>query len=247
MTAKPLDLPPPWRGSDFYRCRDLTTPVRPDRGPVLVTGASGYIGGRLTPELIRRGYRVRVMVRGDPSRYLDIWPTAEVVSGDALDPTSLAAALRGIKVAYYLIHSMVLGPRGFAEADLRAARNFRRAAEQAGVERLVYLGGLGRGSQGLSPHLDSRHQVAAELKAGSVPTTVLRASIIIGSGSASFEIIKSLIDRIPLMPLPHWARTAASPSGCGTWSNIWWGLWRRQRRRGAPSTSVDRRCSHTPR
>jgi len=206
-------LPPPWRGREGYRCRDLPTPVRKDLGPILVTGASGYIGGRLVSELICRGYDVRVVVRGDAAAYEDIWPDAEVVTGNALDPDSLDRVLTGVGAAYYLIHSMVLGPREFADADLQAARNFRLAAERAGVQRLVYLGGLGCPEQGLSAHLDSRYRVAAELQSGSIPATVLRASVIIGSGSASFEIIKNLIDRLPVIPLPAWASHESQPVG----------------------------------
>ncbi len=213
MPNPPHQLPPPWRGRNDYRCRDLPTPLRRELGTILVTGASGYIGGRLVPELICRGYDVRVMVRGDASEYEDVWPDAEVVAGDALDPESLDRALEGVGAAYYLIHSMVLGPKGFAEADMQAARNFRTSAERAGVQRLIYLGGLGSTQQGLSAHLDSRHRVAEELQSGSIPTTVLRASVIIGSGSASFEIIKSLIDRMPIIPLPSWASNQSQPIG----------------------------------
>lgn len=206
-------LPPPWRGRNGYRCRDLPTPIRQDYGTILVTGASGYIGGRLVPELICRGYHVRVMVRGDAEAYEEVWPDAEIVAADALDPASLDLALEGIGAAYYLIHSMVLGPEGFAEADMQAARNFRVAAEKAGVQRVVYLGGLGCKKQDLSPHLNSRRQVACELQSGTIATTVLRASVIIGSGSASFEIIKSLIDRLPVLPLPRWAFNESQPIG----------------------------------
>ncbi len=213
MSQSSPHLPPPWRGRGNYVCHDLPTPVRKDLGPILVTGASGYIGGRLVPELICRGYEVRVMVRGDAAEYEDVWPDADVVAGDALDPDSLSQALAGVGGAYYLIHSMVLGPQGFAEADMQAARNFRLAAERAGVQRLVYLGGLGCREQGLSPHLDSRLRVAQELQSGSIPTTVLRASVIIGSGSASFEIIKNLINRLPVIPLPKWAFNASQPIG----------------------------------
>ena len=213
MPHPPYQLPPPWRGRSDYRCRDLPTPVRKELGTILVTGASGYIGGRLVPELICRGYDVRVMVRGDAEEYESIWPDAEVVAGDALDPESLDRVLEGVGAAYYLIHSMVLGPQEFDDADMHAARNFRTAAERAGVQQMVYLGGLGSAQEGLSPHLDSRHRVATELQSGSIPATVLRASVIIGSGSASFEIIKNLIDRMPVIPLPSWASHQSQPIG----------------------------------
>ena len=195
------------------RCGDLPTTPRTDLGTILVTGASGYIGGRLVPELVARGYRVRAMVRGQETGDLISWPEVEVVTADALDPVSLARALAGVSVAYYLIHSMVLGPEEFARADLLSARNFREAAQDAGVERIIYLGGLGEQQSGLSRHLQSRQQVAEVLADGSVPCTILRASIIIGSGSASFEIIKGLIDRLPVIPFPSWADNLSQPIG----------------------------------
>jgi len=201
------------RGSFEPRCADLPTTPRTDVGTVLVTGASGYVGGRLVPELIMRGYRVRAMIRGSETGDLGSWPEVEIVTADALDPESLARALEGVSVAYYLIHSMVRGPGDFARADLQSARNFREAAQGAGVERIIYLGGLGARAENLSRHLDSRRQVAEELADGSVPCTILRASVIIGSGSASFEIIKGLIDRLPLIPFPTWADNLCQPIG----------------------------------
>jgi uncharacterized protein YbjT (DUF2867 family) len=192
-------------------CRDLPTKSDPGVGPILVTGARGYIGGRLVPELLARGYRVRRMVRGHSQPFRDARPGAEDVIADALDPASLRRALEGIDVAYYLIHSMQLGPSEFAEADAKAAENFRLAAELAGVRRIIYLGGLGDARSELSTHLRSRMEVARELQAGPVPVTILRAAIIIGSGSASYEIIKNLVVRLPVILVPRWARTLCQP------------------------------------
>lgn len=192
-------------------CHNLPTAPDPSAGLILVTGASGYIGGRLVPELVARGYRVRVMVRGHSPEYARRWPEAEIAVADALNPESLARALDGVSVAYYLIHSMLLGPGQFAEADIEAARGFRTAAERAGLRRIVYLGGLGDVHGRLSRHLRSRAEVAEELRRGAVPVTVLRAAIIIGSGSASYEIIKHLVSRLPLILVPSAIRSKCQP------------------------------------
>ncbi|MDP7421866.1 MAG: NAD(P)H-binding protein, partial [bacterium] len=199
-----IDIPP-WRDSNLF-CHDLPSKPQPDIGTVLVTGASGYIGGRLVPELLARGYQVRVMVRAESPVYQELWPEIEVAVADALDFNSLKTALDGIDTAYYLIHSLLLGPHEFAEADKHAAENFRRAAEEMQIKRIIYLGGLGDSSIRLSNHLWSRIEVAEELKGGEVSTTVLRAAIIIGSGSASYEIIQHLVKRLVVCFLPRWAR-----------------------------------------
>jgi uncharacterized protein YbjT (DUF2867 family) len=198
-------------GRDSLFCDDLPTRPDPAAGRILVTGASGYIGGRLVPELLGRGYTVRVMVRGQSASYHERWAGAEIVTGDALEIRSLLGALRGATSAYYLIHSMLLGPERFAAIDIQAAANFRRAAEDAGLRRIVYLGGLGDVAAPLSPHLRSRIEVAEELQRGRVPVTILRAAVIIGSGSASYEIIKNLVKKVPLILVPHCARSLCQP------------------------------------
>ncbi|HUT52374.1 MAG TPA: SDR family oxidoreductase [bacterium] len=209
----PADQPLPSADTYTLFCHDLPSTPRPEMGKVLVTGASGYIGGRLVPELLARGYEVRVMVRGRALVYAERWPGVEVVVADALDRESLDRALAGVAAAYYLIHSLRLGPREFESADITAARNFREAAQALGVGRIIYLGGLGDCRLSRSRHLQCRMQVAEELQDGAVPVTILRAAVIIGSGSASYEIIRALASRAPVLPMPHWARNLCQPIG----------------------------------
>ncbi len=196
--------------SDLF-CHDLPTKPRPDIGTILITGATGYIGGRLVPELLARGYKVRVMVRESSPEYQDRWPGAEIVVADALELNSLKVALEGIHTAYYLIHSMLLGKKQFEAADIQAATNFSKVAEEKKIKGIIYLGGLGDLRTSLSAHLRSRTHVAEELKRGKVPTTILRAAIIIGSGSASYEIIEHLVRNCIIFPAPPWAMTKCQP------------------------------------
>ncbi len=176
---------------------------------VLLTGATGFVGGRLLPVLSGAGYRVRCLARDPQHLRPRLPPGAEAVRGDLLDPDSLAAAMKGVEVAWYLVHSLAAGGR-FDEQERAAARNFAEAAAVAGLRRIVYLGGLGRGAE-LSAHLASRQEVGRILREGRVPTIELRASIIIGSGSFSFEMIRALVDRLPVMVTPRWVRRRAQP------------------------------------
>ncbi|MFJ2236371.1 SDR family oxidoreductase [Streptomyces sp. NPDC087859] len=188
-----------------------------DTGPglrCLVTGATGYIGGRLVPELLTEGHRVRCLARS-PGKLRDHpWAgETEVVRGDVLDSAAVAEAMRGIDVAYYLVHALGTGAT-FEETDRRAARIFGEQARAAGVRRIVYLGGLtpkGVPERELSPHLRSRAEVGRILLASGVPTTVLRAAVVIGSGSASFEMLRYLTERLPVMVTPSWVRTRIQP------------------------------------
>lgn len=176
---------------------------------VLIAGATGYVGGRLLKALESAGYRVRCLARRPEFLRARAAGSTEVVRGDVLDPSSLASAMEGVDAAYYLVHSM--GSSGaFEEEDRRAAENFARAAREAGVSRMVYLGGLGSGPD-LSPHLASRQEVGQILQESGVPTIEFRASIIIGSGSLSFEMIRALVDRLPAMTTPRWVRMLAQP------------------------------------
>ncbi len=200
----------PKEDKDLY-CRDLPSRPLASMGKVLVTGASGYIGGRLVPELLARGYRIRVMVRAPSPMYKERWPGVEIVTADALELKQLRTALRDVDTAYYLIHSLLLGQKEFAVADIRAAIHFRLAAEENRIKRIIYLGGLGDTQTKLSPHLQSRTQVAEELIRGEIPVTVLRAATIIGSGSASYEIIQNLVRRLPIIFIPRWAMTRCQP------------------------------------
>lgn len=179
---------------------------------ILVVGASGYIGGRLVPLLAAQGHELVLMSR-DARPIAARFPQATVVVADLLDPSTLPLALEGIDVAYYLAHSMGAGERGFADRDRQAARNFGQAARRAGVSQIVYLGGLGDNSADLSHHLASRHETGAQLAAHGVPVTEFRAAVIIGSGSASFEILRHLTERLPIMITPRWVGTRCQPIG----------------------------------
>ena len=176
---------------------------------ILITGASGYIGGRLLQRLEDEGHAVRCLAR-HPDRVRTTSARTEVVRGDCLEPDSLGPALSGIEVAYYLVHSMATGP-AFAELDRRAAANFGAAAAHAGVRRIVYLGGLVNDDVGLSEHLQSRSETGAVLRSSGVPVIEFRSSIIVGAGSLSFEIIRGLVERLPVMICPRWVSTPAQP------------------------------------
>lgn len=181
---------------------------------VFVTGATGYIGGRLVPRLLARGYRVRCLTRSAPKLRSRPWAMdgrVELVTGDAGDFEGLADALRGCSAAYYLVHSMMASGGSYAARDRELADGFGRAAAAAGVERIVYLGGLGETGDDLSEHLRSRREVEEALAAGGVPVTVLRAAMILGSGSASFEILRYLVERLPVMITPRWVSTPCQP------------------------------------
>ncbi len=177
---------------------------------ILLTGGTGYIGGRLLSLLQQRGFRLRCLARRPESLRGRVLAATEVVAGDVLDLESLTAAFRGVDTAYYLIHSMGSG-RDFQRDDRQAAANFATAAKAAGVRRIIYLGGLGNPRHGLSDHLRSRQETGGVLRASGVQVIEFRASIIIGSGSLSFELIRSLVERLPLMVCPKWVATPAQP------------------------------------
>jgi uncharacterized protein YbjT (DUF2867 family) len=172
---------------------------------VLVTGASGFVGGRLAPALEEAGHEVRAMTR-HPDRYAG---AGTPVAGDVSDESSLRKALDGCDAAYYLVHS--LDSPDFQERDAEAARSFARAAADAGVGRIVYLGGLGDDSDQLSAHLRSRRQVERLLAEGGVPVTVLRAGIVVGHGGVSWEMTRQLVAHLPAMVTPRWVHTRTQP------------------------------------
>ncbi len=178
---------------------------------ILVTGATGYIGGRLVPRLLEAGYEVRCLAR-DPSRLKDFpWrDQVDVWQGDALDQSSLVDAMRGMNAAYYLIHGMQ-GVRPDVQRDLRAATNFASAAEEVGLERIIYLGNLTSPSRKSIPYLESRYETGRILRQGKVPVTEFRASLIIGSGSILFEMIRYLTEQMPVMVGPKWLDNRVQP------------------------------------
>ena len=187
----------------------------PDQSkPVLVTGASGYIGGRLVSRLLAAGYRIRCLAREPRKLSSRPWADSDkvvVIRGDAGDRRTLTSAMQGCGPAYYLVHSMMAAGREYRERDRELALTFAEAAAEARLDRIVYLGGLGETGDGLSEHLTSRREVENGLASGPTPVTVLRAAMIIGSGSASFEILRYLVERLPVMVTPRWVSTESQP------------------------------------
>ena len=176
---------------------------------ILLTGATGYIGGRLLIALEKQGEKIRCLARRPEFLRPKVGPSTEVVGGDVFDPPSLDRALAGVDTAYFLVHSLA-GEGSYSEKDRVAAHNFGEAARRAGVRRIVFLGGLGAG-KGLSTHLASRQEVGSILRDSGVPTIEFRASIVIGSGSLSFELVRGLVEKLPVMTTPKWVRILAQP------------------------------------
>ena len=184
-----------------------------DKNPplILLTGGSGYVGGRLNPLLENQGMRLRCLARSPEKMRSRVQPGTEIVQGDVLDPASLDRALQGVQTAYYLVH-LLSGSKDFEMEDRQAATNFAQAAKKAGVRRIIYLGGLGDDADPkLSPHLRSRHEVGQILRDSGVETIEFRASLVIGTGSLSFDLVKSLTDRLPVMLCPRWLTTPTQP------------------------------------
>jgi uncharacterized protein YbjT (DUF2867 family) len=177
---------------------------------ILLTGATGYVGGVLLPELERAGHRVRCLARRPGKLAGKTGPLTEVMAGDASDPDDLARACAGIDIAYWLVHSMESGV-DFERADRLAAERFAAAAKAAGVKRIIYLGGLGADDDRLSAHLRSRHEVGAILRASGLDVVEFRASIIVGAGSFSFDLVRTLVERLPVMICPAWLATPTQP------------------------------------
>jgi len=177
---------------------------------ILVTGATGYVGGRLTAALERAGHRVRCLARRPEALEGRVAPGTEAVQGDCLDLKSLEAAMAGIHTAYYLVHSMG-STSDFGALDRQAASTFGLAARLAGVRRIIYLGGLGEAGEDLSPHLRSRHETGEILRRCGVPVVEFRASVVIGSGSLSFEMVRALVERLPVLICPTWVSVTTQP------------------------------------
>ena len=177
---------------------------------ILITGATGYVGGELLKGLLAAHYPVRCLARRPDVLRAKGLSGVEVVVGDVLDAASVRAATVGVDTAYYLVHSMG-STESFEEQDRVAAQNFANAAREEGVRRIVYLGGLGHGAEKLSAHLRSRHEVGDVLRSTGIPVVEFRASVVIGSGSLSFEMIRALVERLPIMIAPRWVSVAAQP------------------------------------
>ena len=183
-----------------------------DKKLILVTGASGYIASRLIPRLLEQGYRVRAMARRPEQLAARSWAKhVEPVRGDVTIPSTLDAALNGVRAAYYLIHNMTIG-RGYTQIEINGAHNFASAAEHAGIEQIIYLGGLADpNDKHIGIHLRSRMQTGEMLRRGKVPVTEFRAGVIAGSGSISFEMIRFMTEALPLIIGPTWLRNKAQP------------------------------------
>jgi len=195
----------------------MASPAPTSSDRVLIVGATGFVGIRLIPELVKRNIRLRLLVR-DPAKASPLivkGADIDVMQGDLLANSGLAEALRGIHTAYYLVHSMggktLFRNEEYAQKDRTAAKNFIAAAEAAGLKRIIYLGGLGETRDDLSEHLRSRAEIAKILSSGKPSSTVLRAAIIIGAGGASFEMLRYLVERLPVMITPKWVETRIQP------------------------------------
>lgn len=178
---------------------------------ILVTGATGYIASRLIPRLLEQGYRVRALARHPEKLHARRWSSqVEIFKGDVTEPATLPPALDGVHTAYYLIHNMSLG-RGYTRREIEGARNFAQAAEEAGIEHIIYLGGLADPEQHIAPHMRSRIETGKTLRQGKVPVTEFRAGVIAGSGSISFEMIRFMTELFPVIPGPAWLKNKSQP------------------------------------
>ena len=181
---------------------------------VLVCGATGYVGGRLVPKLLERGLSVRCLVRSPEKLRAFPWcnaPRLEVIEGNLDDVQKVQAAAEGVDVAYYLVHAMISAGQDYAQRDRELAGKFVDGLKESGCQRIIYLGGLGELGPDLSKHLHSRREVAEILQTSHCSTTVFRAAMIIGSGSASFEILRYLVERLPIMITPKWVKMETQP------------------------------------
>lgn len=201
-----------WDNQTQY-CKDLPTTPIPGTGVILVTGASGYIGGRLVPELLGRGYKVRVMVRTHSDEYQERWPGAEFIVADATNADQLKRALENVSIAYYLIHSLMVAKRRFMSSEELVVNNFRQVAEERNVGRIIYLGTQGIEGIELKGRYKSRIKVGEILEQGKVPVTILRTPLTIGSGSASFEVLNHIVRNYPVLFIPNWFNKQCRPIG----------------------------------